>query len=279
MTTPLNIKSNPDRQEVPYLTLFHRGGFKFEKSQIQSEVYTNAPYWKKYRASISESDLRKLDEEMELAANELINAVEQNGRLFQKTQVEAYEANKTADSPVAKAIRACDKLRIPFQSVVTEPISPNYSAKAGVFRQMNMELVPFTSLGGLAAYFKKKNKPGKQATLRIGLSNRSSAALDAKQRGVIITIEGEVGNWVATFVEKTDKRIKRLKAYKKSKRDPLVETYLWKNRKHLLVRGEDPIYMEGNHTTLTRQIRHAGYTGHYSVEDAAPKAGWFVSIW
>jgi hypothetical protein len=115
--------------------------------------------------------------------------------------------------------------------------------------------------------------------LRETGSNRPRSALDAKQRGVIVTIEGEVGNWVATFVEESDKRVKRLKKYKKSKRDPLVETYLMKNRKQLLVRGGDPIYMEGNHTTLVRQIGRAGYTGHYSVEDAAPKAGWFVSVW
>jgi hypothetical protein len=79
---------------------------------------------------------------------------------------------------------------------------------------MNMGLVEFTSLGGLAAYFRKLNKPGTQATLKSGLSNRTRAALDAKQRGVIITIEGEVGNWVATFVETSEKRVKRLKAYK-----------------------------------------------------------------
>ena len=133
----------------------------------------------------------------------------------------------------------------------------------------------FISVGQAAQYFKqsKVEPTGLRVILTGGPTGSESCMHQFTYRGVRVKVLSDLPNREIEFVKFDDARIKYQKAYKKSLAEK--DDFLWRNRCHMLIPFGEPVYIEGNQTTLTRSLRKAGFTGRYSIWKAA---GWMVKI-
>jgi hypothetical protein len=207
---------------------------------------------------------------------ELSTIMKENNGMFQAAQIQEFEEGKKANSLLVRAIAACELLRIPLQTLFVEIIPQPYSASVDTFRRMDMDLPKFYSVGAMADYF-LKSKPGTQAVLAGGRPKiRENVVSQAKARQVSITVEGIYTNFVATFKKIHDSTPNQRRAYIASRRRGIEHCF--SNKMDLLVCGGPPVYIEGNHTTLTRQMRKVYGAGSYSIRLSENRKGWMVSL-
>ncbi|MBI5767757.1 MAG: hypothetical protein HZA93_08165 [Verrucomicrobia bacterium] len=107
---------------------------------------------------------------------------------------------------------------------------------------------------------------GSRCGMTQGPKNNAHLWDEFRQRGLRVTHEGLFGNRIITSVAHDDARVEALKVYKASKRT--TEQYLiGRIKKTFGIAKNTPTYVQGNRTTLVRQlIRYVG-SGNYSITE------------
>ena len=130
----------------------------------------------------------------------------------------------------------------------------------------------FKTLGTLARYFKTQ-QPGATAVLTGGPVTCRVATGHIKQRGVVITLSGQHGNRLATFIRLEEVAVQTLKDYQASK--AMGAEHLLGNKMDQLLPGAS-VYIEGNNKTIARDLTRKGYKGRYSLQKQG--SGWMLTI-
>ena len=106
-----------------------------------------------------------------------------------------------------------------------------------------------------------------------GPTNNIRCSSQFKRRGMVVKLSGDHPDREVLFLRTNDTAVLYQKAYKKSRAKK--DDFLWINRMHLLIPHGEPVFMEGNETTLTRSLIRAGFSGRYNISEAK---GWVVKI-
>lgn len=135
------------------------------------------------------------------------------------------------------------------------------------------------TIGEAAAYLRTR-PAGAQCGLTGGPKDRKHLHGEFRQRGVHVSYTGLHGNRIITLVKLDEARPKRIKAYIASKRTSdryLIGTI----RKKCGLPANTPFYVQGNRTTLVRQLLKYVGPNNYSaklVRDDPRGPGWIVTV-
>jgi hypothetical protein len=226
------------------------------RNYVEAEIGINEPYWAKFREKLSSADAAALSESLQRAEIELIQALHNNGGMFDARQMIDYEAGKEGSGKlVSKARAACETLRIPFQCVAATPVSEHigYSKTVEDFRQMDLGLEKFAGFGPMAEYFCSEGR--KAAVLTAGPESLVAARTRAKNNRIVVEVSGAYGNRLVRLVKTDDSAIQARHKRQQSRRDQEANDgeFIFSNRYHLFAVGK-PVYVEGNYATLMREI-------------------------
>jgi hypothetical protein len=114
---------------------------------------------------------------------------------------------------------------------------------------------------------------GSKYILTGGPEDQTRASGQFLVRGYSVSIAGDHGDREVKLVAINTKAPSRMKKYKKSKAKK--PDYLWEKRTHLLKPDGEPVYVEGNQTTLVRSVLRAGLKDRYSMFEAR---GWLIQL-
>ena len=246
-------------------------------NSVKGEFTINKPYWERYNLTLSPEQLAAQEKDHKAAYMELAEAMRINKGMFSEEQIKAYELDKNSNPLITIAIAACATLQIPFQCLVTSYISWGMSPEVAAFHRMDMGLKKCSTRHELAEYFKGQ-ETGAQAVYTEGAKNRVTAVSDAKQNGIVITLEGAYGNRVATFIRPDEKRKAKKLEWQKSGRDMNDDTFCFSNRVNDLKEGEAAVYIEGARKTLGRAVKKHLSPDSCSFAKTDDKKGWQVTL-
>lgn len=135
------------------------------------------------------------------------------------------------------------------------------------------------TIAKVAAYLRTR-PAGSQCGMTGGTKDRKHLHGEFRQRGVHVSYTGPHGNRIITLVKVDETRSKQIKAYIASKRTSdqyLIGTI----RKNSGLPANTPFYVQGNRTTLVRQLLKYVGPNNYSAKQvkADPRGpGWVVTV-
>ena len=130
--------------------------------------------------------------------------------------------------------------------------------------------------------FLKTRAAGSQCGMTAGPKINRHLTGEFTQRGIRVSCEGPFGNRIITLVAVDNFRVEQLKAYKGSKRT--TDQYLIGTiKKNGGIPANEPTYVQGNRTTLVRQLINYVGPHNYSAKEVKEGEdqrgpGWIVTV-
>lgn len=135
------------------------------------------------------------------------------------------------------------------------------------------------SIADVVAYLRIR-PPGSQCGMTQGPKTNLHLHSEFMQRGIQVSYVGPYGNRIVTLVAINRSRTKSLKKYKASKRTK-NQYLIGQIKKQGGIPANTPTYVQGNRTTLVRQLLKYVGTGNYCAKQALedPRGpGWIVTV-
>ena len=141
------------------------------------------------------------------------------------------------------------------------------------------DLTTRESIDAVADYLRTR-PAGSQCGMTKGPPTNQHLNGEFLQRGVRISFKGAYGNRIITFVRLDNSRVEGLKGYKGSKRTT-NKFLIGEVKKAGGIPANTPTYVQGNHTTLVRQLLKYVGPNNYSANktvDVKRGPGWIVTV-
>ena len=250
------------------------------QQRIDKEFRINDPYWAKLEKDLIPADAAALLETLQRAHMELIQALLDNGGMFDAGQIADYLAGKEGPtSLVGRAVETCTTLRIPFQCVAATSVPASLGCSKAVedFRQMDLGLPKFDGFGPMAEHF--LSGKGDFAVLSAGPKSLVKARKRANNNRIVVQVSGAYGNRLVRYVREDDFVIQARHERERSRRNLEAndDRFIFSNRYHEFAEGK-PVYVEENYSTLMREVRKKFGPGSCTTSPSANKKGRNVTL-